>query len=279
MKITNQYLAVEASELGASLTSVYDLSSHKELLYQKDGSWANQDHVLFPIIGPAKNYTCDGKGYSCPSQHGFARDSTFVASLTDEATMSFALCDNEVTLGYYPYHFSLEVTYHLQNNALKRSFFIINKGTSPLPFMVGSHAAYKVEFGKAYLALGGKVQYLPRPSLIMELTPKDLPMVGDWHFSKDDFKKYETIVLVNPRRPITLVTGRGETLTYHFHSPYIAIWSPVNSKDAFICVEPWWGLPIYKDMPNELKERKGINLIGGSALFEETISFKEAKED
>jgi galactose mutarotase-like enzyme len=278
MKIINQYLAVEASESGASLTSVYDLNLHKELLYQKEGTWVNQDHVLFPIIGPAKNYSCEGKEYSCPSQHGFARDSVFVSSLEDEETMSFTLESNDTTRSYYPYDFSLQVRYHLQNNALKRSFFVINKGTSPLPFMVGSHAAYKVEFGKSYLSLGAKVQYLPRPNLVMELTPKDLPIAGDWYFTKDDFKKYETIVLVNPRRPISLVTGRGETLTYHFHSPYLAIWSPTNSQDDFICVEPWWGLPIYKDMPQELKERKAINLIGGSGLFEETISFKNSND-
>jgi galactose mutarotase-like enzyme len=278
MKITNQYLAVEASENGASLTSVYDLNLHKELLYQKEGTWANQDHVLFPIIGPAKGYSCEDKEYSCPSQHGFARDSIFTSSLEDEATMSFTLNSNDTTRSYYPYDFSLQVRYHLQNNALKRSFFVINKGTSPLPFMVGSHAAYKVEFGKAYLTLGSKVQYLPRPNLIMELTPKDLPISGDWYFSKEDFKKYETIVLVNPRRPITLVTGRGEELTYHFHSPYLAIWSPLDNKDDFICVEPWWGLPVYKDMPKELKERKAINLIGGSGLFEETISFKNSND-
>jgi galactose mutarotase-like enzyme len=278
MKISNQYLAVEASENGASLTSVYDLTLHKELLYQKEGTWANQDHVLFPIIGPAKNYRCGGKDYSCPSQHGFVRDSVFVATLEDEATMSFMLESDDVTRSYYPYDFSLQVRYHLQNNALKRSFFVINKGKTPLPFMIGSHAAYKVEFSKAFLRLGDNVQYLPRPNLIIEGEAQTFPKEGDWHFSKDDFKKYETVILLNPHRPLILETGRGEELTYHFHSPYIAIWSPVTDQDDFICVEPWWGLPVYKDMPKELGERKAINLIGGSGLFEETISFKNSKD-
>jgi hypothetical protein len=115
--------------------------------------------------------------------------------------------------------------------------------------------------------------YLPRPGGSVLVAPKAFEHSGKYLLSKADFAAYETIVLVNPRHPISLVTGLGERLSYHFHSPYIAIWSPDKGGD-FVCVEPWWGLATYEGQPAEVKERKDYNVVSKPTLFEEKISFE-----
>ena len=67
MYIENDFLKVEVTLEGSSLTSIYDKKNDVELLYQKDQrSWMGQDVVIFPIIGGLKDseYIIDDKVYS-----------------------------------------------------------------------------------------------------------------------------------------------------------------------------------------------------------------------
>ena len=67
MYIENNFLKVEVTLEGSSLTSIYDKKNNVELLYQKDQrSWMGQDVVIFPIIAGIKDRECivEGKKYS-----------------------------------------------------------------------------------------------------------------------------------------------------------------------------------------------------------------------
>jgi galactose mutarotase-like enzyme len=272
--IENAFFHVEVNELGAELHSVLDKRTDQELLYQADSpAWAHQDVVLFPFIGPAKDYVIANKKYSCPTNHGFCRVKKFTAIQKGEDFVTLRLLPDADTKAVYPFDFVLNATYKLEKNSLRRSFQVLVKDGSTMPFALGDHAAYKAKFGSAVLHLGAApLSYLPRPDgVLKEAIPFEHP--GDYLLKKEDFKHYETIVLLNPRHPISLSTGYGERLTYHFHSPYIAIWSPSMDAD-FLCVEPWWGLPTYEGQSEEVAKRKDYNLVDKEALFEEKISFE-----
>jgi galactose mutarotase-like enzyme len=272
--IENDYLKVEVNELGAELHSVFDKQANRELLFQKDAKvWPHQDVVLFPFIGPAEKYLLDGKEYSCASKHGFCRVEEFRSIARGDDYVSLRLLPDALTKACYPFDFVFTATYKVERNSLRRSYLIEEKDGKTLPCCVGDHAAYQAAFGSAVLHLGaGPLSYLPRPNGILQ-EPTAFPHEGDYLLRKDDFAEYETIVLLNPRHPISLTTGFGEVLTYHFHSPYIAVWSPSVPCD-FVCVEPWWGLPTYQGQPAEVRCRKDYNLISSHALFEEKISFQ-----
>jgi galactose mutarotase-like enzyme len=274
ISIENPFFHVEVNELGAELHSVFDKRPSQELLYQADSpAWGHQDVVLFPFIGPAKDYVIEGQKYSCPTNHGFCRVKKFTATEKGEDFVTLRLLADADTKAVYPFDFVLLATYKLEKNSLRRSFKVLLHEKRPMPFALGDHAAYKAKFGSAVLHLGAApLSYLPRPNgVLKEPTPFEHP--GDYLLSKEDFAHYETIVLVNPRHPISLSTGYGERLSYHFHSPYIAIWSPAKEAD-FLCVEPWWGLPTYEGENEEVAKRKDINLLDQEALFEEKISFE-----
>lgn len=272
-KIENDCLSLEANLLGGEITSLFDKRSQKPLFYDESGTWKCTDHILFPFIGPDSSYVIDGKTYHCSTQHGFLRNNQMTLLKDGRAEMILTLSDNAATRAIYPFSFMLTATYHLEKDSLIRSYRITNKGKEPLPFAIGDHPAYRVAFGKATISLGTNLRYLPRPNFVLQ-DSMPFPQEGDYCLSKKDFAQYETIVLENPKHPLTLDTGLGEIISFDFTSPYLAIWSPVSDLDSFVCVEPWWGLPQYQGMPEEVKERKAINLIKREKVFSSKITFK-----
>ena len=273
-QIENEYLTVSATLKGGELTHVIDRANQQELLYQADGVWPHQDVLMFPIIGKNVPYEVHGKSYTCPMQHGLVRVNELTLVEQTATSMTFCLSSNPQTLSEYPYAFRFFVTYRLDGKRLIRSFRIENLNDEDMPFQLGDHAGYQAKFGKAVLHLGHQNLYFyPRRNNIFNGNPISFPTNGDWQFQKEDFKKYETILLERPAQELSLSTGFGYRLTYHFSSPYIAIWSPDAASD-FLCVEPWWGMAPYEDRPEAMLDWKDINLGGKVSTFEESISFE-----
>ncbi len=250
MQIKNSFLSVAASSLGGELTSVRLFG--QELLYQKEGAWKFQDHILFPLIGPADCYSCKGQTHST-SRHGFARNSDFFPRQENEEQMSFSLKENAETLRLYPYCFSFVETFILEEETLLRRYEITNTGDETLPFATGSHPAFYCDFGKAKLTLPEHFLYFTEP--LDGSSMKEYPKGGEITLTKDFLLGMDTLILPTPEAPIVLDTGRGVRIEFQYASPYIAIWTPKSEEDAFLCVEPWWGLPQTTNDPNELMDR------------------------
>ncbi|MFA6861693.1 MAG: hypothetical protein WCR56_04875 [Bacilli bacterium] len=271
--IENEFLFVSVSALGAEIKEVYDKKRDQQLFYDGKGSWKCTDHVLFPFIGPDSHYEIDGKPYSCKTQHGFVRTSQVKVFKLLKDEIVFLLEDNEETRACYPFGFKLFMDYRLDHNRLIRKYTVINKGDKNLAFAIGDHPSYRVNFGKAILHLPNtNIQYFPRPDFVLQ-EPTLLKEKADYVLSKDDFKKYETIVIKNPLKDLVLDTGFGNKITYKLSSPYIAIWSPTVVSDQFVCIEPWWGLPVYKDMPLDILKRKDLNIVKEQKEFSSTVVF------
>ena len=94
MKLENQRLCVEISEMGAEVTRIYDKKKGAELLWEADPLyWKRHSPVLFPNVGKTYRNTVLINGTHYPtSQHGFARDSVFK-------------CICKFPLGFIPYFF------------------------------------------------------------------------------------------------------------------------------------------------------------------------------
>ena len=127
------------------------------------------------------------------------------------------------------------------------------------------------------LDLGEKeVRYFPRPDFLVSDKDEAFPHKSVYLLNKKEFEKYETIIIKTPKTPLILDNGDGIKTLFHYASPYIAIWSPVKEPSDFVCVEPWWGLPIYKDEPVELAKRKDELLIEKEAEYSEEVEFLKA---
>ena len=79
MKLENQRLCVEISEMGAEITRIYDKKNDAELLWEGNPTyWKRRSPILFPNVGKTYRNTVLINGTQYPTaQHGFARDSKF----------------------------------------------------------------------------------------------------------------------------------------------------------------------------------------------------------
>jgi len=266
--IENADLKVEVDEVGALLTSVIAKKNNQELLYQKDARyWPCQDVVIFPQIGKAPN-RINGVDYDCPTRHGFARISRFTIKKKTVDSLTLELRDNAETLKIYPFSFVFDVTISLEGPKIIREAKVINKSAKPLPFALGFHQAFQAKYdgsGLIHFNKAPRYYYPMRDGLLLK---KELSI-----FHQDEvllpslWADNETWVLPNDQGyRIDVKTGCGFGLKYRFDAPEIAIWRN-NGGGDFLCVEPWWGIGSYADMPKEMAERLDENNVAKSKSF------------
>ena len=79
--LKNDFLEVKINSFGSELTSIKDLKTNEEYVWQKDPKfWTKSSPVLFPFVGAIKDnrYSYNGKTYEFSKKHGFARDLSLI---------------------------------------------------------------------------------------------------------------------------------------------------------------------------------------------------------
>ena len=78
MRLENQRLCVEISEMGAEVTRIYDKKNNAEILWEADPEfWKRHSPILFPNVGKTWHNKVLINGTQYPtSQHGFVRKIT-----------------------------------------------------------------------------------------------------------------------------------------------------------------------------------------------------------
>ncbi|KAA2242911.1 aldose 1-epimerase family protein [Chitinophaga agrisoli] len=284
LQLSNDKLAITVAEKGAELQSLTRTDLQQEYLWSGDAAfWGKKSPVLFPIVGGLldNKYQYNGQSYTL-GRHGFARDMVFEVAEQAAASATLRLTNNDDTLKVYPFPFSFEVAYALQDNRLTVTYRVRNTGTADLLFSVGGHPAFKLplEPGVAYedyyllfnreettgkwpLSAGGQIERTPEP--LLDHTQK-LPLAKPM-FYKD--------ALVLKHLASTAITLKSDTaargLEFHFDGfPYLGIWA---AKDAdFVCIEPWCGIADHVDASGQLQEKEGIITLTPGQTFERAWS-------
>ncbi len=261
--IKNDRLEISADTFGAELHSVrFD---GKEYLWQCGVAWKRWAPILFPFICSPKDraYTAKGKAYKMKGNHGFARDMEFAFKGQSENSLSFVLTENEESLAQYPYKFSLEVRYTINDNCLRVENFVTNTGGEDMYFYLGAHPAfncplndgdsfddYYVEFDEdehITQKIGGEEVVLVEKGRTLDMTRA--------LFDND------SIPLEFPNsKAISLRSKKGGSyvrLEYPV-SDCITVWSPTGDDRAeFVCLEPWTSFEAIEDKPHALKLAAG----------------------
>ncbi|MEI8292509.1 MAG: aldose epimerase [bacterium] len=212
------------------------------------------DLVLFPFI--ARTYAnsrigswIDESGVQRPApMHGFAKDSPFrvVEALADSVTLR--LDANETTAACYPFPFRLEVTHHIEPDALLTSFRVTNRGDQPMPWSAGHHYYFHIPAlerpeWELSLACGqwgrqnftdGSISFQSPSSCLAQLSDSDLK--DRFHLQPD----WSRLSLTNRTagKHITFENASPSPLAW----PCVTTWTEKPDSD-FFCVEPWSALP------------------------------------
>ncbi|NQZ59199.1 MAG: hypothetical protein HRT88_17230 [Lentisphaeraceae bacterium] len=102
--------------------------------------------LCFPAFGALKNnkFLYEGKTYNM-KQHGFIRDSVFTLNERGENFLTFELKSNAQTLEKFPFDFSFQVRYTLDDGKLHISLDFKNESLTKMPLAPGLHPYFAVD--------------------------------------------------------------------------------------------------------------------------------------
>lgn len=280
--ISNKAISISVNSLGAELASLK--TNNTELLWQSDKAvWSRYAPVLFPIVGKLKDdkFRYKEADYKL-SQHGFARDKEFTLTEKSECTLEFELTANEETLAIYPFHFSLRIRYELEGASLKTKYFVFNPDKNDLLFSIGAHPGFNCKrvngenLEDFYLELEGKKELtieklnnglLSGETSVIKLDSGKLPL-STTLFENDALvcknTQIEKVKLCSSKSP--------EQITLECKDwPYFGIWAKKGS-DAFVCLEPWFGIADSVNSPGNIYAKEGIIMLGPYKVFSKEFS-------
>lgn len=280
MKLENEVLCAEISELGAEVIRIFDREKNTEILWEGNPAyWKRHSPILFPNVGKTYKNQVLIEGSAFPTvQHGFARDSVFTCVSSSEDAASFLLASSEETKKTYPYDFELYINYSLRGKALMVEWQVKNGSEKTMYFTIGGHPAFRFggqgEKKEDYLLkFPGKeaLSYIlidpetgtgiSDQTYTLDLTEGMCPVTEEM-FLRDalvfDGGQIEEVWLC--RKDGTPYAGvRCEGF------PNFGIWSV---KDApFVCLEPWEGRCDNFGFAEEISKKPGIVRLPEHEIF------------
>ena len=269
-RMTNGWITAVVLAQGAELCSLQGENGH-EFLWQAGPEWPRHAPVLFPIIGrlAGDTYTHDGHTYRL-TQHGFARDRRFTWVARTETSCVLRLEDDPESHTQYPYPFSLEFAYQLENDGLTLRYTVSNPGEGVLPAALGAHPAFvwpilpgttkeehELRFARDETApihgvsgglLTAAVHTSPVVDRVLELRPE---------LFADDALVFTTLSSRSVRfsghdTPVVEMAWEG--------FEQLGVWSKPSGAD-FLCIEPWHGYASPEGYTGDLMEKPGMMLL------------------
>lgn len=255
--IQNDFLQISVNSHGAELSSIVNLKTGAEMLWQGNPEyWKRRSPVLFPIVGSVWNnrYLYDGKIYEM-SQHGFARDMDFTLIEESETKLIYELCSDECTKKIYPADFTLQIGYELNDNTVKVIWTVFNAGNNEMHFQIGAHPAFNYQNFNRGAEIQGYFSMLPvdrkyRLSTIVErgcIDDKIIEKKYDEYciipITRNTFDNDALILEDSQASNITLLDATKKPyIKLVFDAPVVGLWSPAKNDYApFVCIEPWYG--------------------------------------
>lgn len=285
MRLENERLCVEITELGAEILRVYDKKYGREVVWEADPAyWKRHAPVLFPNVGKTYRNTVLINGIHYPtSQHGFARDSMFKCTNSTRDSASFLFVSNEETKEVYPFDFELFITYTLEGNRLQVKWEVRNPSDETMYFTIGGHPAFrfaeKDEVKSDYLLkFPGKseLKYILIDPAEAAADPEHvftLPLEGECCPVTEEMFEKDALIFDGTQIEEVWLCHKDGTPYVGMECkgfPNFGIWSV---KDApFVCLEPWMGRCDDVGFEKDISEKPGINRVEGGERFEKAYT-------
>jgi galactose mutarotase-like enzyme len=270
--ITDGRLAATILAQGAELAGLS--CAGQPLLWDAGPAWPRHAPVLFPIVGRlvGDRLRVHEQTYRL-TQHGFARDLRFEWIERGGSQCRLRLTDSPATRAVFPFAFQLELTYALENGALRIGYAIENPGPDTLPVSAGAHPAFRWPLFPGVAKQDHTIRFEhPEPAPIRRLRdgllmaqPQPSPIRGDVLRLDPALFAADAIILDDPRSQwarLAVPDGRCVTVTWAGFQQ-LGIWSkpPGTAGADFICIEPWHGTASPEDFDGPFPEKPGLLLI------------------
>lgn len=279
-KISNDILSIAIKPTGAELSSIKDLKTGIEHLWQGNAEfWTGQAPNLFPVIGLLKDgeFIYEDKSYEMP-KHGFIRHNKNI-KLKEESgnKLVFELEFSEETLKIYPFKFRFQISYTLNKNTLKVAHKVVNLDNKPIYFSLGGHPAfnapinnheayedYYLEFDKN---LDLSTYLLDQNGLVSAKTERVLDNENSIRLHKNLFDNDALIFKDIPSKKVSLKSKNlGEILNVEYSNfKNLGIWAKPGAP--YVCIEPWLGIADVEGTNKEFTTKEGIEKLESHTDF------------
>lgn len=281
IKLKNGSLTAEVETFGAELKSLKNETACIEYLWQGDPAvWPDSAPFLFPVVARQRedSYILNGKTYTMP-MHGFAKAREFTVTVQSENSVTMTFCEDEETLGWYPFGFLVTSVFTLGQDGLTVQRRVKNRSDAVMPYSLGEHPGYNVpllqgERAEDYLLVFSVPEDAERWYLDDEIICGSEPgLCGrELAVTKTMFDRGALIFKGLRSDSVTLCSKTGNHgLTVDLRDfGYLGIWA--KPAAPYVCIEPWNGLASSEWSPRELLQKEGIRLLAPGK--EEQFSMK-----
>lgn len=287
--LQNGILSAAINPKGAELYSL-ELDGVERIWQGDPAIWGRHAPLLFPFIGRLKDqqYELDGKMIQAP-MHGFCRDRMFETVEADDLHVRYRTQDDEETRAVYPFSFTLDVEFILEENTLIKRHTVTNRSDREMPFELGGHDAYRTtlipgetmaDYAIAFEGVDHLEPFAMDETGTLDLPKGHIPLEGPLLTKLPQDVGLDTIVLEGlPVRKATLVSRKSpRKVTVEFEDfPYLGIWTAQKGVVTnYICIEPWSTLPDGHFMGRKLTDKPGIVVLAPGE--QKTLTFRSSFE-
>lgn len=271
IEISNNNIKAQINTQGAELNRLE--KNNKNYIWDiEETFWNKTSPILFPIVGKLKDdsYSINKKVYQLP-RHGFAREFEFEIIAQEESTLTLSLKSNTLTLKIYPFEFELTLKYTLKENQLLKEYSVKNLGNEEMPFSIGAHPAFAIDFKKSKYSIEfGNENSLISHQLENELFSGKTSEIELNHSQLSlEYSLFEkdAIVLKNLKsREIKIYEDNLPYLKFDLGNfPHLGIWTKVDAP--FLCIEPWHGYADNATSNRNILEKEAIQKLKPQQAF------------
>lgn len=242
---------------GAQIISFKGADGREVLWTGEPDVWASHAPVLFPVCGAVKDdrITVNGKAYPM-TKHGFVRNATFSVAKQGDDFVELILTPTDAMRDMYPFEFIFHVTYTLIEDGYTTTFLVENQSDRVMPFCVGGHPGFNVPMEEGASYSDYQVEFAEVEDGLLAQAPSGKLIEGYGHLPtfrqsrvlplSHELFEHDALIFDGLKsrsvRLVHRVSGKG----LHFSFPkmeVLAIWSKPVDKAAYVCLEPWHGLP------------------------------------
>jgi len=222
----------------------------RELLWAPDGvHWDRTAPVLFPVCGWTRGGVARVGGETYPlGLHGFAMGETFnvVGQGADHVTLR--LTQSAATLAQYPFPFTLEVTYRLNDSGMEVAALIRNPGDAPMPYAFGLHPGFrwplagsdKADHQLVFDASERAEVPVIAPGGLFSQQMRPVPVDGRTLPLDDALFAREALCFLDAASTGLSFEGLEGRLRMEWEGfPHLVVWSRPGAP--FLCLESWTG--------------------------------------
>jgi galactose mutarotase-like enzyme len=274
--IASDTLKVCISGQGAELQHIICQHNGLEVLWSGlSNYWSRRAPVLFPVVGRLKNnqFRYNNTWYTL-MQHGFARDLKFTLEHLQTHQAMFQLKSSSATRALYPFEFTFQIQYTLNQSILHTEYRVINTGDSDMLFSVGAHPAFNCPLIPNTKQEEYYINFYKNSvtrSLLNEglLTSNKQALILNRQklFLNSNLFIQDALVFENQQIQKLSIGYQNTDLITVFceHWPYFGIWS--KPQAPFLCLEPWHGITDLQESTQNLQSKRGIIRLPAAQTF------------